>query len=63
MKESDIASAIKGAVVDGRLPCARAFELAKELDVPVSRIGKACDEMGVKITNCQLGCFGRKGEG
>lgn len=39
------------------LPCAEAFALAKRLAVPVSDIGRVCNEQDVKITGCQLGCF------
>jgi len=40
-----------------RLTCAEAFALARRLDVPISRIGRVCDDNNIKISNCQLGCF------
>ncbi len=40
-----------------RLTCAEAFELARRLGVPISRIGRVCDDNNIKISNCQLGCF------
>lgn len=39
------------------LPCAEAFAIAERLAAPLSEIGRVCDEQGVKITRCQLGCF------
>jgi hypothetical protein len=42
---------------DERLPCTRAFALADELGVKVAEVGRACNELGVKIVGCQLGCF------
>jgi len=39
------------------MPCPRAFELAEQLGVEVSEIGRLCNREGVKIAQCQLGCF------
>lgn len=40
-----------------RLPCAVAFKIARDLDVPVAEVGRACNALDVKIVGCQLGCF------
>lgn len=40
-----------------RLPCAAAFAVAHELGVPVGDVGRACNELDIKIVHCQLGCF------
>lgn len=44
---------------DGRkkLPCAKAFQLAEEFNVPPARVGRICNDNNIKISNCQLGCF------
>jgi hypothetical protein len=34
-----------------------ALALAKRLAVPASDVGRVCNEQGVKIMGCQLGCF------
>ena len=39
------------------LTCAKAFKLAKEHDVMISEIGNICNQLNIKICNCQLGCF------
>jgi hypothetical protein len=39
------------------LTCIRALELAKELGVGASEIGRICNEQGIKFFQCQLGCF------
>ena len=40
-----------------RLPCAEAFKVARDLEVPIVEVGRACNELGIKIIHCQLGCF------
>ena len=49
--------AIKAALDNGFLPCARAFGIAKKFRVTLTMIGDAADRLGVRIANCQLGCF------
>ena len=39
------------------ISCAIAFEIAKELNVNVSVIGKICNQEKIKLKNCQIGCF------
>jgi len=44
---------------DKKLSCVKALALAKRLKVKPIEIGKAANELGLKITDCQLSCFGR----
>ncbi len=44
---------------DGFLPCAVAFAIAERLGVTRRQVGDAANEIGIKIVDCQLGCFGR----
>lgn len=39
------------------LACAEAFAIAERLKVPVARVGRTCNRLGIKIGTCQLGCF------
>lgn len=39
------------------LRCADAFALAREFSLGVHSIGDLCNEEGIKIVDCQLGCF------
>jgi hypothetical protein len=41
----------------GKLSCAVARKIAEELHLPYKEVGEAADELGVKIKNCELGCF------
>ncbi len=54
-------NAIKAAVIerDGRtiLACAQAFKIAETFSVSTREIGELCNEAGIKIAHCQLGCF------
>ena len=42
---------------DKHLACADAFKIAHDLDVPLAEVGAACNELGIKVMQCQLGCF------
>lgn len=48
---------VKKAAPEGRISCAAAHALAAKLGVELIIIGKAADELKIKIKNCQLGCF------
>lgn len=39
------------------LSCAEAFQIAHDLDVPLAVVGRTCNELGIKLRMCQLGCF------
>lgn len=61
MAEGDIPHLIETlkakAGAEKRLPCAVAFKIAKDLDVPVAEVGRTCNELDIKVVGCQLGCF------
>ncbi len=40
-----------------KLPCRKAFDIASEVDCPLAEVGKTCNEIGIKVMGCQLGCF------
>lgn len=39
------------------LSCSDAYKVAEELKMDVSDIGKLCNDNGIKIISCKLGCF------
>lgn len=59
--QPELMEAVKFAAVEseGRLTlaCAKAFELAREREVPLGKIAGICDAAHIKIVQCQLGCF------
>jgi hypothetical protein len=42
---------------DGRIDCHTALGIAKKCGVHPKEVGAKLDEMGIRICNCQLGCF------
>ncbi len=43
--------------VNGKLSCSSARKIAEELGISYKDVGAAADELGIRIKNCQLGCF------
>jgi LAO/AO transport system kinase len=43
--------------VDNRILCADARKIAEDLKIPYKEVGDAANELGIRIMNCQLGCF------
>jgi hypothetical protein len=52
-----IEEVIKERSKDGRLPCAVCFKIADDLGIPKKELTKILNEMKIKISQCQLGCF------
>ncbi len=57
MTREELIDRIRRAAVDGRLTCERAHELSRELQVSLGEIGALCNELKIRISQCQLGCF------
>ena len=53
----DLAAAIRGSVVDGRISCAALWRIAVEFDLSRLEVGNANEGLGFKIKPCQLGFF------
>jgi hypothetical protein len=48
---------VEKAATDKVLTCHDARALAEKLGVDYLVVGKACNEAGVKVRICELGCF------
>jgi hypothetical protein len=48
---------IKKSLVNGKIPCAVAFRIARDLKMSPKQVGDACNRLKIKISSCQLGCF------
>jgi len=42
---------------DGKIPCAMCFKIAEDFKISKREMGKILNEMDVRISQCQLGCF------
>lgn len=42
---------------DGKLPCALCLKIADDFRISKREMGKILNEMKIKISQCQLGCF------
>jgi hypothetical protein len=57
MDQKKVLEAIQAAAIDNRLTCEKAHELADTLGIQLRVIGDLCNQLQIKITACQLGCF------
>ena len=57
MNQKKVIDAVRAAAVNNRLTCERAHDLARELNVSLQEIGAVCNELKIKVSACQLGCF------
>jgi hypothetical protein len=55
--KTDMEEAIREALVDGRLSCKAAWDIAARFGVPKVRIASLCEAFKIKIKPCQLGAF------
>ena len=42
---------------DGKIPCTVCFKIADDFGIPKKELTKILNEMKIKISECQLGCF------
>ncbi len=54
---SDIEYDILRTAKDEKIDCTQALAIAKKYNVSPKEIGVEIDKLGIKIHNCQLGCF------
>ncbi len=48
-------AAIEGAMVDERLPCAAAWDIAAQAGISKMALSAVCEALGIKVKPCQLG--------
>jgi len=53
----NISEAIREKAEDNRISCKNALDIAEHFQVSPAVVGKACNELKLKIMGCQLGCF------
>ncbi len=55
--EEKIKQRIQEVSKEGKITCTAAHEVAKELDVPIGKVGQLINQLNLKIIACELGCF------
>lgn len=57
MTTEELRDTIKSQAVEGKVSCKAMLELAEKTETPSKQIGKICNELDIKVSACQLGCF------
>jgi hypothetical protein len=57
MEKQLILDRIKSESKSGKIACRKALMLAVEMDLSPKELGDLLNEVGVKVSTCQLGCF------
>ena len=55
--ERELEQELKASLVDGYPPCAVAFRVAEKLKVARRAVGVTANRLGIRVVDCQLGCF------
>lgn len=55
--QKKIIEKLKELAPQGKITCEDARKLADQLNVGRREVGQACDEAGIRVCACELGCF------
>ena len=55
--KEDVKNAISDSLAQGRLSCKKAWDIAHRFHVGKMTVSGACEALGIKINDCQLGAF------
>lgn len=53
----ELENAIRTALVEDRLACQDAWDIAQRFNIPKMTVSAACEALNIKIKPCQLGAF------
>ena len=56
-RSREVEEAIRAALIENRLSCYAAWEIAHIFQIPKMDVSAACEAIGIKIKPCQLGAF------
>jgi len=54
---SELENEIKALLVNGRLPCRAAWDIAEKFKMKKLDFANACEKLKIKINSCQIGSF------
>jgi len=56
-EQKDLIVKLQEKCPSGKISCSEAREFADKMDIALKDMGKLCDQAGIKIFGCELGCF------
>ena len=56
-QQNVIEKLVRDAAKEKRILCSGAQAIAKSLGIPSQEVGRIANELNIKISKCQLGCF------
>jgi hypothetical protein len=56
-QQKEIEKLVRSAAKDNRILCSGALAIAKSLGIPSREVGRIANELNIKISECQHGCF------
>ena len=56
-QQAELENRLHEASKENRVLCSSALAIAKSLDISAGEVGKAANNLELKISKCQLGCF------
>ncbi len=57
VRRNKIKKILKEKTIDGKITCSSAKKIAEELKISYKEIGTLANDLKIKITECELGCF------
>ena len=57
MDREKLEKAVREKAKEGKLPCAMCFKIAEEFGISKKEIGEVLNDLNIRISQCQLGCF------
>ncbi len=57
ISQEKLKEVVQAQARDNRITCAQLYQLSEKYEVSLEELGKIADELKLKITRCQLGCF------
>jgi hypothetical protein len=57
MDRKKIEEVIQKKSKDGKLSCAACFKIAEDFVISKKKMGEILNEINIRVTQCQLGCF------
>lgn len=55
--DGELEEAVRTQLIDDRLPCVKAWEIAEEHALSKLEIANVVEGLGFRVSACQLGCF------